>query len=337
MDKIYVISITQWQVVLLKLANYYSLYAPVQFNGFQDYELIDKENAGDIIYNHPKPTTPLKTFFLPVKENVTSDHLIEKRTLIMGVPSCDLMALDILDEMYLNRDYTDIYYKKRKENSILVGYDCQSILDNCHCTSYGVKPYPEKNSDLTLTKCDNKIFLQSGSLRGNAILKELVNNTGFTEANENEITRLKEKRSDIIEILTQKNKKLPEYIVSGKLIGDSDNHIWKSYASTCVSCGACAAICPTCTCFLLVDRPGFEKVRQLDACQYPGFERVAAGEDPLEKLPARFKNRYMCKYVWKPMKFKSIACTGCGRCIDSCIGKISKNELLEELYSEKRP
>jgi ferredoxin len=52
------------------------------------------------------------------------------------------------------------------------------------------------------------------------------------------------------------------------------------YSADCVSCGACAAICPTCTCFLLIDRPDFEKIRQLDACQYPGFERVAAGEDP---------------------------------------------------------
>jgi len=39
----------------------------------------------------------------------------------------------------------------------------------------------------------------------------------------------------------------------------------------------------------------------------------------------------MCKYVWKPEKFKSIACTGCGRCIEACIGKINKNEIFMEL------
>ena len=43
-------------------------------------------------------------------------------------------------------------------------------------------------------------------------------------------------------------------------------------------------ICPTCTCFLLIDKPGFEKVKQMDACQYPGFERVAGGEDALFEL-----------------------------------------------------
>jgi ferredoxin len=69
----------------------------------------------------------------------------------------------------------------------------------------------------------------------------------------------------------------------------------------------------------------------MDACQYPGFERVAGGEDALHEISDRFSNRYMCKYVWKPKRFKSIACTGCGRCIEACIGKINKNELFMEL------
>ena len=77
--------------------------------------------------------------------------------------------------------------------------------------------------------------------------------------------------------------------------------------------------------------PNFEKIRQLDACQYPGFERVAGDEDALRELSKRFKNRYFCKYVWKPQKFKSLVCTGCGRCIEACIGKINKNELFREL------
>ena len=38
----------------------------------------------------------------------------------------------------------------------------------------------------------------------------------------------------------------------------------------------------------------------MDGCQYPGFERVAGGEDALFELHNRFKNRYLCKYVWKP-------------------------------------
>jgi sulfhydrogenase subunit beta (sulfur reductase) len=76
-------------------------------------------------------------------------------------------------------------------------------------------------------------------------------------------------------------------------------------------------------------------VKQMDGCQYPGFERVAGGEDALFELHNRVKNRYLCKYVWKSKKFSSIACTGCGRCIEACIGNINKNEILRELAAQK--
>jgi sulfhydrogenase subunit beta (sulfur reductase) len=335
MDKMFVISMTDWEAVLRQFSTTYLLFAPVEFNGSQDYELVDKENTGNIIYNHPKPATPVKTFFLPAKENVTVESDIQKRTIIMGIPSCDLAALDILDEMFLQRDFTDIYYKNRRENFILIGYDCLSIVENCHCTSYGLNPYPEKNCDMVLARDNNKVILQSLSARGAELLKEMGKYAEITRASDEEARQINVKRSEISRLLKDKNKNLPGYELSGQLIKDSPDKIWKSYASTCVSCGACASICPTCTCFLLIDRPNFEKIRQLDACQYPGFEKVAAGEDPLGELTVRFKNRYQCKYVWKPLKFMSIACTGCGRCIDTCIGKISKNELLEELASEK--
>ena len=121
------------------------------------------------------------------------------------------------------------------------------------------------------------------------------------------------------------------WLASPLKINGSGEEIWIKHSRTCVSCGACATICPTCTCFLLIDRPDFDKIRQLDACQYPGFEKIAAGEDPLLKRHARFRNRYLCKYVWKPEKFKAQACTGCGRCIDCCIGNINKNKIFTEI------
>jgi sulfhydrogenase subunit beta (sulfur reductase) len=334
MDQTYHISEAQWESALIRISTNFRVYAPVVFNGSQDYELIDSGNAGTIIYNQPKPSTPVKTFFLPVRENVTEGLKDLGIALIMGVPSCDLAALDVLDEMYLDPEYTDIYYSTRRKNSILAGYDCHSLMENCHCKAYGIDPWPGKNSDLTITRLDKGIFIRFLSKKGLIIKKELEKHTTLEEASENDLIRIHELRSGIADSLIQKTRKLPGFELSGSLIKESNETTWESYSSTCVSCGACATICPTCTCFLLIDRPDFEKIRQLDACQYPGFERVAAGEDPLAVLPLRFKNRYMCKYVWKPLKFKSLTCTGCGRCIDACIGKINKNELLEELAFE---
>jgi sulfhydrogenase subunit beta (sulfur reductase) len=325
------ISLTDWQKALQKLSGSYQVYAAVNNGNSIDYEIIDSENINDIIYNTPKPATPLKSFFLPVKENVVINKKFHKKNLIIGVPSCDLAGVSLLDEIYLDKDFVDPYYKNARDNSILVGTDCLSVQQHCHCTSYGINPYPEKNNDLSLISLNGTIFIFLNTEKGAEIVAGIKEVAAVQEISNENIKAIRDRREAVKKQLKSNNNKLPDYSETGKLIGKSKDAIWEKYAKTCVSCGACATICPTCTCFLLLDRPEFEKVRQLDACQYPGFEKTAGGEDPLGKKFVRFRNRYMCKYVWKPAKFESIACTGCGRCIESCIGSINKNELFIEL------
>lgn len=173
------------------------------------------------------------------------------------------------------------------------------------------------------------IFLRVISDKGEELVRQLSSAAGV---NDPESLLFADQRHRETEAsLAELNGGLPDYQATGEIVRRAGDHIWVKYASKCVSCGACTTICPTCSCFLLIDKPDFEKVKQMDACQYPGFERVAGGEDALFELPHRFRNRYMCKYVWRPQKFNSLACTGCGRCIEACIGKINKNELFMEL------
>jgi len=321
-----------WGNFLLSNSDSYKIYAPVKRENIIDYELINVSNLDGITYNLPKPITPLKVFFLPVKENVFKEQKEQKRNLIIGVPACDLAALDILDEFYLREPFIDPFYKKRRDNTVLIGTPCFETLEHCHCTTYGVNPFPEKSFDVLLFKIEDSINLTWGSDKGEEFINQLKEQIGACEEVSDEIIdTIETKRKEVIAALNKSNAELPDYKETGELIKNSDDDIWEKYSSKCVSCGGCSTICPTCTCFLLVDRPGFEKVRQMDACQYPGFARVAAGEDPMKELARRFKNRYMCKYVWKPQKFEGLTCTGCGRCIETCIGRIDKNELFKEL------
>jgi len=330
MNHSFLISKESWDKVLLALLRDHYIYAPILFNGNQDYRIICEEDVSQIIYNTPKPTTPLKTFFLPVKENVVKTITEIRMRIILGIPSCDLMALGLLDTIYLSEPI-DTYYQHKRENTILIGTDCHSILEHCHCSTYGIQPYPEKYHDISISVLSEDIYLTINSEKGETLFKKLSVNGLFKEAGKDEMENVINKRNEIVALLGDICKDLPDYTTTGELIKGSGEDIWQKYARTCVSCGACATICPTCTCFLLIDRPEFEKVRQLDACQYPAFEKVAAGEDPLSSRHVRFRNRYLCKYVWKPEKFEPVACTGCGRCIEACIGKINKNELFKEL------
>lgn len=319
----------EWDKFLENLLLSHTIFASVVNEFGQDYELIRPIDIPKISYNKPKPATALKSFFLPVKENVTSERTPEKPRIIIGTPNCDIEGLSLLDEIYLDEVFPDIHFRERRANTLLISSDCIGIQEHCHCLTYNIKPYSTRNADLAVIYLDGKLIFRIISGKGEEFIKRIP---AASPADNKEIISAIEKEHHSTEaLLASANKGLPDYETTGKLVKEEKGNIWEKHSARCVSCGACTTACPTCTCFLLIDKPGFEKVKQLDTCQYPGFERVAGGEDSLRDLHIRFRNRYMCKYVWKPEKFKSIACTGCGRCIEGCIGKINKNEIFREL------
>ena len=321
----------EWDDKILQLLSSFTIYAPLDNGYSSDYVKLDNKTIPSVVYNKPKPVTPLKNFFLPVKENVTSSGSPETPMIIIGAPNCDMMGLALLDEIYLDAEYTDPAYRQRRENSTIISTDCLSIQEHCHCTSYGIAPSGNDHADLSLAIIEDHVILTVYSPKGDAFVQSLSLSGNLREPATEHLDALGKMQEKVLEQLKEQNGKLPDYEQTGGLIAAPGKTLWEKYASDCVSCGACSAICPSCSCFLLIDRPGFEKVRQLDTCQYPGFERVAGGEDALHELTERFRNRYMCKYVWKPEKYRSKACTGCGRCIETCIGQINKNELIIEL------
>jgi sulfhydrogenase subunit beta (sulfur reductase) len=319
----------EWDKVLENLLSSHTIFASVISEFGQDYELIRPIDIRAISYNKPKPVTSLKSFFLPVKENVTSERAAEKPRIILGIPNCDIEGLSLLDEIYLDEVFPDIHYRERRENTLLISADCIGIQQNCHCQAYNIKPYSTKNADLAVINLDGSIIFRIISVKGEEFISRIpearmVDNKEF-------ISQIEKVHISSEALLASANKGLPDYKTTRKLVSEAKEDIWEKHSVHCVSCGACTISCPTCTCFLLIDKPGFEKVKQIDTCQYPGFERVAGGEDALHELHIRFRNRYMCKYVWKPEKFRALACTGCGRCIEGCIGKINKNEIFMEL------
>lgn len=320
----------EWDERIQELLSSLNFYAPVENEFSCDYALIEAETIPGIVYNKAKPVTPLKKFFLPVKENVTTRSDESRPVVILGVPNCDVMALAFLDQIYLDQEYYDPAYGARRERTTIISSDCFSIQEHCHCTSYGIEPTANEHSDLSVALLDDQVILTIYNKKGESFVEKL-GMVVILEPEEQLLGAILNKQKEVKHELEKQNSKLPDYEETGKLVNSSENGIWKKYATDCVSCGACSAICPSCSCFLLIDKPGFQKIRQLDTCQYPGFERVAGGEDALGPRPDRFKNRYMCKYVWKPKIYDLKACTGCGRCIETCIGQINKNELFMEL------
>ena len=61
---------------------------------------------------------------------------------------------------------------------------------------------------------------------------------------------------------------------------------------------------------------------------------MAGGSSPRLGLMERFRHRYLHKLEYFPKDFQMEACTGCGRCIQGCMGKIDMRKVLKSLESE---
>jgi len=200
-----------WQKALGKLTESYKVFATVDNGDSIDYEIVNESNINDIIYNKPKPVTPLKTLLLPVKENVVISKKIHNKNLIIGIPSCDLVGMELLDEIYLDEDFIDPFYKNIRENSVLIGTDCFSTQEHCHCTTYDVNPYPEKNNDLSLISLNGAILIFVNTDKGEEIAENIKAITSVKEISDENTKILKYKRDAVKRELKRKNAKLPDY------------------------------------------------------------------------------------------------------------------------------
>jgi len=153
------------------------------------------------------------------------------------------------------------------------------------------------------------------------------------------IKKREENREKTTKLVEKINKEVKTVTPYRELIKNSHNSpVWKEHSETCVDCGGCNQICPTCRCFLLSDKrikEGYERFYLWDACLLTGFARVAGGANPRSRLSQRFANRLLCKFYFFPENIDLDACTGCGRCIAVCIGKIDMRKVFKDLAIER--
>lgn len=336
MEKLY-IEFKDWQNFLRGKLKEKRIYAPIKSeNDIPFYEILNEKNLTDIVYDKARPVEPFKIFLFPFKEKVVPEIENFQEFVVLGVNSCDLKGIEILDKVFKEGEYKDPNYEKRKANILIISLDCKEPYPTCFCSLVGVNPYPSKDFDLNLSKIGNGFIVEIGSEEG---LKFLDNDSRFYKANDTQIKILEEERERTIEKVKKINEnfKIKEL---ENLKGMFHKEYWQKIEDikNCVSCGSCTFNCPTCVCFLLEDiskNEIFKKVKIWDSCQFPGYARMASGATPRPSLFERYANRLLCKYWYMKENFKIFGCTGCGRCINGCIGKIDKRKVIDEVLVEK--
>ncbi len=337
----------RFELFLQKIAADGSLYANVEDeDGGVHFERLPLDQLTRIFLGKARAVENCKAFFFPPRSKVAvypssapDAEITAPLTTVLGLRACGLKALQIQDKVFLE-DEVDPFYQARRENSIIITCDCTEPWDTCFCTEVGYRPHPEGGFDLNLCPLDGHILVELGSSKGEALVTE--HRDLFTDPERSLLDQRDEQRKAVQQHVRKANAGFNIAAPFQKTVQNQlSETLWAQVgvAYSCVECGACTHVCPTCRCFLLVDQKSqdlVERIQVWDVCFYPGYWRMAGNLSPKPKLLNRFQNRFSCKFDYFVQNYESIACTGCGRCIQACMGKIDIRQCLSELCAAEK-
>ncbi len=328
--------------LLENLGVYKQVYLPAGEQLEYHLEEADSDEARRWQFTAVRSVEPLKTLLFPARQDTggyfrDQIEIAKEKKVVAGVKACDLASLRIMDHVFLEGDFQDPDYQFRRNGLLIISGDCTEAKEVCFCTLFGSKPYPTYGYDLNLSPVDGGYVVECASDKGKTIMK--AQGGLYVEPQEQQLREREENRAALTKKLDEQMKAqgLTFGDKLGKLLeekGEPNKELWTKYAETCVECAACNFICPTCHCFLLCDterQRGFKRFRNWDSCQYKNFARVAGGANQRPTRAQRLHARFEKKFKFFPERIGQFACTGCGRCVEACLGKIDLREILKEL------
>lgn len=318
--------------LLLRLIEKYEVFIPTIEQERPHFHRFSSEDTSTISFEHIRTVEPVKHFlFKPIESVASFDKPLEKGIkpqAIVGIKRCDLKAIEVYDKVFLDSEFVDPFYKKRRETTILISADCPQPEPTCFCNLLGLNPWVDEGADLNVTPVRSGYVIEPLSSKGEAIIEE--NKIWFENTSPEDLEQREASRKKALDKLKEINPdRFKEDLY--ERVNVNEQKFCLSEASGCVECCGCLMCCPTCYCFLLYDEPSNERVRIWDACYYAAYARVGGGANPMPDFTSRFKNRFECKFNYFYKYHGFFACTGCGRCISGCMGKIDIRKILLKL------
>lgn len=340
---LWVIGKEEMAPLVTKMKGDYRVVGPVAKGG--KFAFGEIEDPADLRLDYDTSILPPKKYLQPQVERMmtftrtgkpTVETVIEAPpTVILGVHTCDLKGMQVLDEAF-SQGYPDAHYLRRRENTLLVGIECLEPCDeHSFCKSMGTLT-ASNGYDLHLTDLGESYAVNVGSERGAALMEKYDSSRQATEADMQQLNA----------VLSAKWPRFPYKLkfdvgeLSPLMSQSYESPVWNDLADICLACGQCTLVCPTCFCFNVYDNVELdlqqgERWRQWDSCQLDEFARVAGNENFREHQASRLRHRFMRKGRYLMEKYEELGCTGCGRCARSCLVDISPVNVFNDLHGAR--
>ncbi|GAA5509646.1 4Fe-4S dicluster domain-containing protein [Novipirellula caenicola] len=250
---------------------------------------------------------------------------------LFGVRGCDLAAIKIQDRVFLNDDFVDPVYSRRRESALIVAVQCSTAAATCFCTSMNTGPHCEAGFDIALTETDEGFCVESQSDEGQTIIAELELSLADGDQRQAAANELEKAKQAIRKQMDTRN-------IHDDLLDNLEHPHWDEVAARCLSCTNCTMVCPTCFCSTVnevsdLDQHDVTRVRQWDSCFNLDFSYTAGGT-VRNDIRSRYRQWLTHKLATWQDQFDTIGCTGCGRCITWCPVGI---DLTEEVDAIRKP
>jgi len=322
------------------VAGQMELYVPKRADRYYVYTKYDSFKT-EAEFNNIRACTPAKQFLLPMCELAAAfpgpfEPKDVKPFAVFGLKDCDLHSLEILDKVFLDEEFRDPFYAKRRENMFIISSDCSEPAESCFCNIFDGRPFAQNGFDLNVSKTRDGFIIEAGSDKGTAFLKEHCDI--FADVPQALLNERDRNRQTAKNQLEQNNADLRFDAPIKEIMENSyDSDVFDTQAKGCIECQACTRICPTCHCFYLYDTKRsdyFAKMKMWDSCMRQAYAAVAGGANPNKVLGDRLKHRLMHKFVYFIDRYGVNMCVGCGRCVDAEAGKVDLRSVLKKLSEE---
>ncbi|NPA25091.1 MAG: 4Fe-4S ferredoxin [Deltaproteobacteria bacterium] len=253
----------------------------------------------------------------------------DQEMVLFGVRPCDVRSFTLLDYVFDQEKYTDPYYVERRKRTVIVALAClQPPASTCFCTSVGGHPAQADGADIMITEVGEQYLVEFLSEKGEKLAEF------FGQLPEADAKTLARKEELVENAVAAIKTEIPGAMIKDWLDKNFEHPFWDQIHQSCLGCGTCTYLCPTCHCFDIRDELEGDqgiRLRTWDTCMYALYTQETSGHNPRPSQKQRWRQRLMHKFKYFVDNFREISCVGCGRCVINCPVNIDIRKLVSDI------